>query len=88
MVVAQDLKAGNRPTSVNNFIRHIKAVFGKAVEWQLVQRNPFEDARQIKYNRKLPGRIPLDQFQKFLESIPDPDVKALVKSYLATGRRR
>lgn len=88
-VVAAELKRGLKPGSVNVFIRHIKSVLNKAVEWQLLPENPFTGLKQLKANkRKIPKHLTADQVNAFLKSIEDRDLRLMATAYCATGRRR
>lgn len=80
--------AGLKATSVNNYYRHLKAAFQKAVAWELVPANPFSKVKPIRQGREQPHFIPKDKLGPFLEGIQDEDVRLLLMAYCATGRRR
>lgn len=74
--------------SVNNYIRHARSVFNKAVDWQYIKTNPFGNVKELPAQKKPPRYISQDQVSKFFKSIQDTYLRRLVAAYLATGRRR
>ena len=80
--------AGLKATSVNNYYRHLKAAFTKAVAWELIPANPFAKVRPIRQDKAQPHFIPKDKLGPFLEGIQDEDARLLLMAYCATGRRR
>lgn len=88
MVMAQDRQKGNKANSINNFLRHLKSVFNKAVEWGYLERNPFEKMKMARKSRSRPLFMTKEQISQFLETIEDNETRLLATAYLATGRRR
>lgn len=89
IMITQAKAAKLSPHSINAYIRHIRAVFNKAVAWNYLKTNPFRDAREIKAERRPAAYMPTQQeITKFLASIDDVDKRRLATAYLATGRRR
>lgn len=80
--------SGLKATSVNNYYRHLKAAFTKAVAWELIPANPFAKVRPIRQDKAQPHFIPRDKLGPFLEGIKDEDARLLLMAYCATGRRR
>lgn len=80
--------AGLKATSVNNYYRHLKAAFQKAVAWELVTSNPFSKVRPIRQSKEQARFIPKEKLAEFLAAIADEDARLLLTAYLATGRRR
>jgi integrase len=74
--------------SINNYIRHARASFKKAVEWKYIDRNPFAGAEELPGGSKDPAFLSGKQVSTFITSIKDLDLRRIVVAYLATGRRR
>ena len=84
MAVHKDL----RPASINNYMRHIRAAFNKAVEWGHIKTNPFKGMQELTKERRPPVYIEAPDIQRFLASIADVDKRRMVTAYIYTGRRR
>ena len=85
-----ELKRRNRklkPNSINNYIRHSKAVMKKAVEWGYLKANPFRGASELPKNKRV-GFVDPGKVTEFLNAIKDVDVRRFVAACLTTGRRR
>ena len=74
--------------SLNNYIRHLRTVFSKPVEWGYLKANPLQAVRELPQEKTPPKYISKDQLTQFINSISDIDLRRLVTAYLATGRRR
>ncbi len=74
--------------SINNYIRHLRSVFNKAVEWGCLKVNPFKQSKEIPAEKRPPNYINKDHLSKLFKSIPDLELRKLIAAYLATGRRR
>lgn len=86
-LAASLLKDKLKPSSVNLHLRHLKAIFQKAVAWKLCEDNPAK-IKPLRTERKAPAFLPPEAVPKVLASIKDQEVRAMVTAYLATGRRR
>ena len=87
--MAADLLGKKRkPSTVNCYIRHIKAVLNKAVEWKLVKANPFRHVKQIANSAPEPGFMDAEQVKDYLARIKDVDVRRLAVAYISSGVRR
>ena len=82
------ISKGLKPTSVNNYYRHLKAAFGKAETWELIPNNPFTKVRPIRQDKTPPAFIPKDELAAFLKGIEGFELRMLTTAYCATGRRR
>lgn len=88
-MVADHLKRGVSPHSINNYIRHAKAVLGKAVEWEHIQINPLAGFKQLRAERRPPAIIDTaEKCTAFLSRVADVDVRRYIVAYLYSGRRR
>lgn len=74
-------------STINNYIRHAKAVMNKAVEWGYLRTNPFKGAKQLPQQKRVAYIAPKD-IAAFIKSIEDVEVRRFVVACLATGRRR
>ncbi len=75
--------------TANNYLRHARASFNKAVEWGYLQANPLAQARELRTEPRVPAYLPsLEDVARFLVSIEDLQLRQLATAYIATGRRR
>lgn len=81
---------GNKPTTINIEIRHIKSVFSWAVSRQHLKENPFKDYKQLKYHKAPPKIIEdISNVDKIFSEIGDNKKYRLVFAlYIYTGARR
>lgn len=79
---------GLKASTVNNYYRHCKAAFNKAVIWERLEINPWNKIKPLRTEKTPPKFLTREQIQKFLPGIKDPYMKSLITAYLATGRRR
>lgn len=77
-----------KPTTVNIRIRHLKAAFKKAIEWEYLEKSPFEYIKQIPIKDSLPRALNREEVDGLLAAIDDEEFKELVLTYLYTGGRR
>jgi integrase len=77
-----------KPSSINNYLRHLRSVFNKSIEWGYLMRNPFRGVKELKVERKPPAFLTREQVARVMMSVKDNDLRALIMAYLATGRRR
>ncbi|MBI9080303.1 MAG: site-specific integrase [Pseudodesulfovibrio sp.] len=85
-----ELKRKNRklkPSSINNYIRHSKAVMNKAVEWGYLRANPFRGAKLLQQTKRV-AFIEPKQISDFIKSVEDVGLRRFIVASLATGRRR
>ncbi|MEW6238589.1 MAG: hypothetical protein AB1656_24655 [Candidatus Omnitrophota bacterium] len=48
------IQAGDAPSSVNIYLRHISAILGRAVKWEDLDQNPCRKVEKFKVEKKLP----------------------------------
>ncbi len=77
-----------RSASINNYLRHIRAAFNKAVDWGHLKSNPFRALRELPKERRPPVYIEAADVTRFMASIEDLDKRRLVAAYIYSGRRR
>jgi integrase len=86
--VTHRLKMGYAKTSVNIYIRNIKAAFSKAVEWEKLPHNPLSGFKQLKIDKKLPKFLTFDDLDKFTNILSDNSLRHAFFFYVLTGCRR
>ena len=86
-----ELEKGKKPATVGLELRHLRAVFSKALEWEMVDCNPVvgvkhpdKDIVKVRFLTKTEIRCLLD----VIDANGDYEFKNLVLAYLHTGARR
>jgi integrase len=87
-MVAEHLRSGARPASVNNYLRHARASLNKAVEWGHVKTNPLAGIKELTISRTSTAFLDRSSAARFVAGIKDLDLRRIVVAYLVTGRRR
>ena len=88
-LAAQGKEAGKSTNTVNLWIRHLKAIMGKAVVWQWIKENPFAKVKTLGIDVAPPRRLTAEDVGQLFKAVEDnPHLGALIKSYISTGRRR
>lgn len=77
-----------KPASINAYLRHLRAIFGKAQEWGHIQANPFKAVALVPQPKAEPLYIQPREVTRFLASIEDIDARRIITAYIYTGRRR
>ena len=88
ILISQSRRDGLSIASINNYIRHSKAILTRAIEWEYIKVNPLRNIKEIKTERKKPKFIDRKALPNFISSLEDQELKQLVVGYLTTGRRR
>lgn len=86
--VEHRLGQGLSKTTINIDIRSIKAAFGKAVEWEIIQKNNISGFKQLRIDKKAPIFLTMEDIKKVAEKIDEPIIKSAFFFYLLTGCRR
>jgi len=76
-----------KESTINNYIRHSKAVMNKAVDWGYLRTNPFKGAKLLQQTKRVAYIEPKD-FNKFISTVVDLDLRRFIVACLTTGRRR
>jgi integrase len=76
------------PAAINIDIRHLKAAFNKAIEWEYIKESPFKYVKQLEIKDSLPNALTLDEVKRLLEAIEDIEFKEYIYTCLYTGGRR
>jgi integrase len=76
-----------KPTSVNVALRSLKAIFGRAVDWELVKATPFGRAKMLPNPETPPAFMTREEQQRFLEVADDPLYHRLFLFLFNTGLR-
>ncbi|MEW5772836.1 MAG: tyrosine-type recombinase/integrase [Thermodesulfobacteriota bacterium] len=87
-MLAAHKKKGLKTSSINNYIRHMRAILGKAVQWGYVKPNPLRHAKELRVDKEPPKHLSKEDVLRLLSSIKDPDIRNLVTAFALSGRRR
>ena len=78
-----------KPTTVNIELRHLKAAFSRAVDWNFIEENPFRKVRLFRIQQKVhPQYMNDNQVKDFLSAITNPFHRALFYFMLCTACRK
>ncbi|GAB7023787.1 tyrosine-type recombinase/integrase [Salidesulfovibrio brasiliensis] len=77
-----------KTTTINVYIRHVRAVFNKAVDWGYVNENPFKGYKELRTAKRPPAFLSAQECTNLIKSIEDMDLRRFVIALLYTGRRR
>jgi len=77
-----------QPTTLNMYLRSLKAAFNKAVDWEILQRNPFRKVQQCPVPQRAPQFLTLDQFRSLIQTIKEPWLLQAIHLGVFTGMRR
>lgn len=88
MMVASCKKRGNRPGTINAYIRHLRSASKKMVEWGYLPSAPFRAVREVPREQKSPSYILGKDVTGFLAGIGDHDERRILAAYVYSGRRR
>ena len=77
-----------KPTTVNIELRTIKAMFGYAVKWGLLEKSPCRNVQQVRIPEQTPIYLTQDQVRTLLGAIDNPPFMELVEFAIHTGMRR
>lgn len=84
---AQRLREVSR-VSVNVELRMLKAAFGTARRWNLIEQNPFQNVSLVKVPEQAPLALSVEDFQKLLGCLSEQWLKEIVVFAVSTGMRR
>jgi integrase/recombinase XerD len=76
-----------KPISVNIALRSLKAVFSRAVEWELTQGSPFTRAKLLRVPQSPPAFLNRVEQLRFLGIVEDPVLRSLFEFLFNTGLR-
>lgn len=82
------LASGASKSTVNTYIRRLKAAFNKAVDWKYLSENPYLKHKQYKEDEKIPRYLEIKEVAVLFKAITDPDFSTMVYTYILTGCRR
>lgn len=75
------------PLGVYNYLRTLKAMFNKAIEWNYLRNNVFVKVKLPKRQEKNPDFLTVDELIKILEKIDKQFVKDIAEISFYTGMR-
>jgi integrase len=85
--IAGLLATGVSRNTANTHIRHLKAAFTKAVDWELLKEHPFTRYKLLKVQQKPPAFLLPNQIEKVLNVIDSPEWRFIFKLFVYTGMR-
>ena len=88
LMVAACRSRGNRPGTINAYVRHLRSAARKMVEWDYLPSSPFRALREVPREQKAPSYIQAGDVAAFLASVADLDERRILAAYLYSGRRR
>ncbi len=75
-------------TTINIDLRHLKAAFGKAVEWGFIKKNTLANIKLFKIKKSNPRFLTKEDVEKVRQTIQDERWRQLFDFYVYTGARR
>ena len=82
------LSQGVKKTTINMDLRHLKAAFNKALEWELIEKNPFSKIKLFKIKKQFPKFFTPEDIEKIKQTITNEKWLNLFEFYIYTGGRR
>jgi integrase len=76
------------PNTVNIRLKKLKRAFNVAVDWELLEKNPFEKISFLKVAHKAIQFLPPEDFEKLVSVITEDQFKDIVLFAVTTGCRR
>jgi integrase len=76
------------PRSVNREIATMRSMFSKAIEWEYLTKHPMEGIKELKYQKRPPTFLTLDQVHQLLDACENPLLYRFVVIGAFTGMRR
>ena len=76
------------PTTMNIYLRTLKSAFNKAVQWEILQRNPIRNIKLCPVPQQTPQFFNLDHFKKLLQIVKEPWLSNAIQLAVFTGMRR
>jgi integrase len=77
-----------KKSSVNVYLRHLKAAFNKAVAWKLLKENPCQGIKELKYQRDFPRFLTREEVHRLLAAETDLAFARLWRFLILSGCRR
>jgi len=65
---AHMIKRGLKPVTVNDALRHLKAIYNYARKWGLLRHNPFEGVERLKVEKNPPRYLSREEIERVLEA--------------------
>jgi integrase len=88
LMIAACRKRGNKAGTINAYVRHLRTVCNKMVEWAYLPASPFRTLKEVPKDQKAPQYIESRSVAAFLASIGDMDERRILTAYIYSGRRR
>ncbi len=76
-------------STVNLELRHLKAIFNIATDWELINKNPFTKIKMLRVlQSELPKYFQVEEIERIREVFKGNPLEDIVNFYLWTGTRR
>lgn len=76
------------PASVNLQLQTLRAAFGNAKRWRMIEHNPFTGVALVRVPDKAPSFLTVEQFGELIKRITDHWLRNLVMFAACTGMRQ
>lgn len=77
----------NSPKGILVYLRNLKAAFNRAVEWEMIDSNPFLNIKIKKHQQEKPAVLEDGDLNKIIECIGEPNIADIILYSCATGAR-
>lgn len=77
----------NAPRGVYNYLRTLRAMFNKSIEWNYLRTNPFEKVKLPRKQESKPTYITVDELGKILSKLKKQYLKDITEINFYTGMR-
>lgn len=75
------------PKGIMVYLRNMKAAFNRAVEWEMIDSNPFLNIKIKKHQQEKPAILENGDLNKIIENIPDQNISEIILYSYFTGAR-
>ncbi len=76
------------PTTVNVYLRTLRAAFNHAIRWNDIEKNPFKGVDMVRIPERIPLYFKKEEFERIINTIKENWLKDAVLFTLLTGLRR
>jgi len=77
-----------RPATLNRDLARLRAIFRRAVEWDLLEKSPMENLKFLRENNARTRYLSVEECNRLIDSCIAPHIRAVVVTALHTGLRQ
>ena len=77
----------NSPKGILVYLRNLKAAFNRAVEWEMLNSNPFTNIKIRKHQQEKPAVLEKGDIHKLISIISNPNISDIILYSYFTGAR-